>query len=371
MIRVLHVVGIMNRAGLETFIMNMYRCIDKEKYSFDFLCLMDQKGDYDNEIYELGGEIFYAPLKANGGVRRHFYNYALLKREFKKYVGKYDIVHIHNYHAFDSYLYAKSALSAGFKKTIVHSHSTNAEFHKWLHYCFRYLLDRLPIVKLACSQKAGEWLFGDKNIKVISNGIDTKRYEFNLEIRKKYRNEFGLDNCFVIGHVGRFEYVKNQVFLCEILPAIQNSIPNAKLVFVGDGVELDNVKKICYEKHIEGALFLGSRNDVNNFYQIFDIFAFPSFFEGIPLSIIEAETSGLPCVVSSGVPFDVDIVDNIYHINLNNPDEWVRKICAIYRMSIDRTINKTQIVNKGYDIYKSCEELEKIYGSFVVGGDIR
>lgn len=221
MVKVLHIVGVMNRAGLETFIMNMFRSINKDNFSFDFLCLKKQKGDYDAEIYDLGGEIRYVEFRQSGGVTRHLHNYSDLKNFLTSYNDVYDIIHIHNYHAFDSYVIARAARDAQCKKIIVHSHSTSAEFHKVLHYIFRPLLKRLTIEKLACSIEAGEWLFGENNVKVISNGIHASNFRFNSEVREIYRKTLGFDNCFVIGHVGRFEYVKNQIYLCKILPEIQ------------------------------------------------------------------------------------------------------------------------------------------------------
>ena len=361
MIKVLHIVGVMNRAGLETFVMNMYRNINKDMFSFDFLCLIPQKGDYDDEITSLGGKIYYAPIEQIGGFIRHIKNYKFLRTVLGNFKDNYDVVHIHNYHAFDSYIQAKAAVDSGFINIIVHSHSTSAEFHKGLHYVFRPLLNRLHIEKLACSKAAGKWLFGKDNIKVISNGIDVSKYKFDPKVRSLYRKEFGIDNCFVIGHVGRFEPVKNQIFLCKILPDIQKKIPNAVVVFIGDGIEINVVKKYCDDNNIKGVLFLGARSDVNNMYQAFDVFAFPSFFEGIPLSIIESETSGLPCVVSTGVPSGIDIVDNVFHLSLENPLEWIDKLSDLIKLDYDRSTNYEQIIEHGYDINQSCRKLENFY----------
>lgn len=366
--KILHLVGVMNRAGLETFIMNMYRNINKDLYSFDFLCLHNQKGDYDKEINHLGGNIYHTNLKHYGGVKGRIENYHIIKLELSKYINTHDILHIHNYHAFDSYVYAKAALAAGFKNVIVHSHSTNAEYHKKLHFLFRPFLNKLNINKLACSTAAGEWLFGEKNIKVISNGINTANYKFNSQIRNEYRKKFNLSDDFVIGHVGRFEYVKNQIFLCKIANRVKKEIPNAKFVFVGEGIELDNIKEYCRKYNIENVIFLGVRDDVNNIYQAFDLFVFPSIFEGIPLSIIEAETSGLPCIVSTGVPDGINIVNNVFHIDLNDTENWIRKISEINKLHIDRTNNYNIIIDSGYDINNSVHELEKFYSKVNNGG---
>ena len=370
MIRILHIVGVMNRAGLETFIMNMYRNLNRKQFSFDFLCLIKQKGAYDDEIIDLGGEIHYAQIKQYGGIMRHVYNYKFLKNSLEKYRDTYDVIHIHNYHAFDSYIIAKAAVDAKCKNVIVHSHSTSAEFHKGLHYLFRPFLNGLNIERLACSQNAGKWLFGKDNIKVISNGIDAKKYKYNPQVRDICREELGLKNCYVIGHVGRFEHVKNQLFLCKILPNIQKKISNVKLVFVGEGAERNDIESFCKENRLNNVMFLGARSDVDRLYQAFDLFAFPSFFEGIPLSIIEAETSGLPCIVSTGVPNGIDFAKNVYHIELDKPEIWVDIISNFYKKDIDRSQNYNLVLMNGYDINNSCRALEQFYTD-VIEGDRR
>lgn len=361
MIKILHVVGVMNRAGLETFIMNMYRSIDKNEFSFNFLCLSNKKGDYDEEILEKGGRIFRSELCLEGGPKRHLKNYKGLKSTFVALKKEYDIIHIHNYHAFDAYLISKAAIDAGAKKVIVHSHSTSAEFHICLHKIFRRFLKGLNIYQLACSEKAGQWLFSSKNTKVVYNGIDANKFRYNESVRLQMRKELEVDDKFVIGHVGRFEAVKNQKYLCELLPLLKKAIPNVILMFIGDGIELDNVKQYCVSNNLDNVRFMGSRDNISDYCQAFDIFAFPSIFEGIPLSIIEAQTSGLPCVVSSGVPNDIDIVPNVFHIPLDNKNEWVEQIFTISKHFIDRHKNYDLIVKKGYDINTSCKELEDYY----------
>lgn len=362
MIKVLHLVGVMNRAGLETFIMNMYRNIDKENYEFDFLCTLGIKGEYDEEIQNYGGKIFYMPLKTTGGVKRHVYNYRLMKKELRRYSTKYDVFHIHNYHAFDSLIAAFPAVQAGFNKVIVHSHSTSAEFHVGLHKLARPILNKLKITKLACSKAAGMWLFGKDDIQVISNGVDVQKYQFNQRSRDKYRKMLSIEADYVIGHVGRFEYVKNQKFLCKMLSVLINKIPRLKIVFVGDGCEKNKIEALCKEKDlIDHVLFLGSRDDVDKLYQAFDVFVLPSYFEGIPLSIIEAESSGLPCVLSNGVPKDVDIVPNVYHEDIDNMEAWEKIIVFLQENTFDRTTNADMLIKAGYDIRNSCKKLQEIY----------
>ncbi len=357
----------MNRAGLETFIMNMYRNIDTLEICFDFLCTLEKTGEYDEEIKELGGQIYYMPLVTSGGIVRHLNNFKIMKQTFKQYVSRYDVLHIHNYHAFDSYLAALPAIQAGFRKVIVHSHSTNAEFHPLLHKMAQPLLNKLPVTRLACSQAAGKWLFGKGNIEVISNGIDIEKFKYDENIRKEYRKLLGLEGNYVLGHVGRFEYVKNQKFLCEIIKQLAEYIPNIKLVFVGDGCDRENIETLSHDLGVkEKILFLGTRSDVNYIYQAFDVFVFPSFFEGVPLSIVEAETSGLPCVLSLGVPKEIDYAMNVYHEDINDSLAWVDRIYRIYEeKDADRSLGETTIRKAGYDVKESCEKLSRVYKDYL------
>ena len=177
MIKVLHYVSIMNRAGQETFLMNMYRKIDREKIQFGFLCTVDEEGDYDAEIKELGGEIYHFSLSAAGGAAGQIKNYKAVKHAFRKYTDEYDIIHIHNYHAFDMTLSAIAALRAGAKKVVVHSHNSSADYHMELHKVFRPIISHLPVTRLACTQDAGKWMYTTNDFQVISNGIDVEKFK--------------------------------------------------------------------------------------------------------------------------------------------------------------------------------------------------
>lgn len=363
MIKILHYVGAMNRAGAETFIMNMFRALNKENYAFDFLCSSRKPGDYDEEIKTIGGVLYYIDLSQKNGVVRHLENYKTIKKECKKYINKYDVFHIHTYHAFDSYVVAKAAVDAGFKRVFVHSHSASVEFHKNLHAMFRPMLSRLPITELACSDAAGKWLFSNNKYKVIGNGINVNLYRFDSGIREDYRRKMGLDNKFVIGHVGRFEEVKNQKFLLDVMQGVIHSCPNACLLLIGDGALKQEVegeaKEVGLSEYVE---FLGIRNDIGKLLQAIDVFVLPSLFEGVPFSVIEAETAGLPCILSENVPGDLDFAQNIYHESIDDVDAWVQRLIEIYKKDVERTECYKDIVNHGYDIKENCESLMEVYG---------
>lgn len=363
MIKVLHYVGVMNRAGAETFIMNMFRSLDREKYSFDFLCSLRAKGDYDDEIKNLGGQMFYVDLSDKDGVKRHVSNYFILKKEFSKYVKEYDVIHIHTYHALDMYIPTKAAVDAGFSKVIAHSHSNSADGHFTLHRIFRVLLSKLPIVKMACTEDAWNWMFNQGEKVLIGNGIDTSDYKFCKAIREEKRYEFNINDEIVLGHVGRFDQVKNHSFLVDIFNVFCQKYPNSKLLLVGKGIETDNIKEKCEMLGLSSkVIFAGLRTDVNQLLQAMDVFVFPSTYEGLGMAIIEAESSGLPCIVSDNVPADVDICQ-VKHLSLKStPEEWVKEIEKQVNNSICRPAEYKKIAAAGYDIRENCERLMKAYG---------
>ena len=363
--KILHYVGVMNRAGLETFIMNIYRNIDRNNYQFGFLCTRSLKGDYDSEILGLGGKIYHIEYSKSNSKLRHISNYLELIKELKNYLSDYQVFHIHHYHAFDAYTAARAALAAGFKKVIVHSHSASTDSHFKLHKIFRKQLPQLPITMLACSEASGEWMFDSKTFTVIKNGIDVDKYKYSKEIRKKYRKELDIDNCYVWGHVGRFDAVKNHEFLIRLFASYIKRFPELKLVLVGEGSKKTSMESLCKELQIsENVLFLGLRNDVANILQAVDVFVFPSIYEGVSLSIIEAETAGLPCVTSDTVSSDVDIL-NVKHISLKEDIAvWSKTIKNIYEIiqKSDRNNAYLDIRNSGYDIKETSKAMTDIYG---------
>lgn len=362
MIKVLHYVGVMNRAGAETFIMNMFRSIDKKNYKFDFLCTVRKKGDYDNEIKELGGEMFYVDLSKKNGVFRHIENYNILKHEFKKYILKYDVIHIHTYHAFDMYIPTKAAVMAGFKKVIAHSHSNSADGHMILHKIFRNKLSKLSIVKMACTDEAWKWMFSKGEEVIIGNGINAVNYKYSNLKRIEKRKEFGIGNEIVIGHVGRFDPVKNHTYLIDVFFEFNKKHPTSKLLLIGKGREYKNILEKCKSYNIDQqVIFAGVRDDVNELLQAMDVFVFPSTYEGFGIAIIEAEASGLPCVVSDNVPNDVDVCC-VKHISLNESAyKWSVAIEETMAQTIYRENEYNKIIAAKYDVKENCERLMEIY----------
>lgn len=358
-IRILHVIGIMNRGGAETMIMNLYRRIDRSKVQFDFVEHTDGTAVFDEEILTLGGKIYHCPRFTG---KNYFIYRNWWKLFFQKEGNKYDIVHGHI--GSTAAIYLSAAKKYG-KYTIVHSHNTKGPFSA-KEMAYRLMSEKVLKVAdcfFACSVPAGNDRFGSKTaFKVINNAIDSKKYAYSHEIRKEVREEFHLKDEFIIGHVGRFSPQKNHSFLVDIFYHIKKEMDNARLLLVGEGNDLQKIKqKIDKSGLTDSVIFTGVRSDVDRLMQAMDIFVFPSLFEGLPVTLVEAQASGLPCVISSKVPEDSIITNGLVTVkNPGNPvQEWAKCICE--KKSIERCDTSEQIKARGFDIKETAKWLEDFY----------
>lgn len=360
MIRILEIVNTMDRAGLETILMNYYQNIDRNKIQFDFLTHRSQKGDYDDEILSLGGKIYHAP-------RLYPQNYPKYFKYMKKFFfehPEYQIVHSH----IDamSYLPLKAAKKAKIPVRIAHSHSTSIDkdFKYPLKVYFKHKLPTVANYYAACGEKAGEFLFPGKKFKFVPNAIDPRKFLYNFKVRNEYRKKLGFNSeNYVIGHVGRFSYPKNHKFLIRLFKKIHDEEPNARLVLIGTGEKekeiLNQVNELNLNKYVK---FLGSKNDVYNWYQVFDVFVMPSLFEGIPVVGIEAQFAGLPIIFSDKVPKEVVFTDNCKFISLDKSIEyWTREVLKIAQKNFRRKENKNLLDSSIYNIQNATPILENYY----------
>jgi glycosyltransferase involved in cell wall biosynthesis len=363
-IRILHVLGALNRGGAETFIMNVYRNIDRKRVQFDFIIHTEEKCDYTDEIINMGGRIYSIP-KYKG---TNHYQYINRWREFYNAHKEYKIVHGHMRSTASIYL--KIAKNFGII-SIAHSHSTSsgtgiaAIAKNLLQIPLKYRADFL----FACSYDAGKWLFHNKvnsnNFFVVKNGIDVMKYVFDDKIRKKIRAEFEIDNdIFVIGHVGRFSCSKNHEFLVKIFFEYEKLDNKCKLLLVGKGPEIDSTREIVNKlKLTDKVIFAGVRDNVNEILQAMDFFVFPSKFEGLGIVAIEAQATGLYCLVSDKVPNEVKVTSNVEFMALENGSkEWAYHI---FKNKDYKRINSTDsIIEAGYDIEKTSDFLLDTYLKF-------
>jgi glycosyltransferase involved in cell wall biosynthesis len=362
-IRVLQVFAQMNRGGAETMIMNLYRNTDRSKIQFDFIVHTEDKCAFDDEIRDLGGEIFRIPAY-NG---KNHITYMKKWKNFFEDHPEYKIVHGHVRSTASIYL--KIAKRYGLV-TIAHSHSTSsgkgisAIAKNILQYPIRHTADYL----FACSNSAGEWLFGKKiykneNFIVLNNAIDSQKFVFDEKIRKEKRKELGIDDKFVIGHVGRFNTPKNHVFLIDIFNEVHKKNDNALLLLVGEGDLQDSIQKKVYHLGLEkNVIFTGVRSDVTELLQAMDTFVFPSLYEGLGIAAIEAQASGLTCFVSKEIPDEVILTNSIKKISLNEKAEvWVNNILKTTEYERKDKDNINEIIKSGYDIKTSSKWLMNFY----------
>lgn len=357
MIRVLHVFYEMANGGIEHFVMDYYRHIDRNRIQFDFLVSVDEEGYFDSEIKKLGGKIFHAyPLKKNPV--RNYFDIARIVEEHG-----YQIVHRHTGNAF-GYFDLRAARRGGAEKLIIHSHNNQAG-NMFIHKISNVFL-RIPCNKLACSYEAGHWLFGDNcDFKVINNAIDCNKFRFREEVRNNIRRELNLDGQFVIGHVGRFEEQKNHIRMIQIFKEIIEKYKNSVLVFVGIGSLQNKCKKLVIELGMSNKiLFLDARSDIHDIMQAFDVFILPSLYEGFPFVLVEAQASGLACVVSTNVPNECNITGNVQFVDLiKSNSEWADFILNKRNRNFNRRKFADEIIKQGYDIYQNAEKLCIYYES--------
>lgn len=354
-LRVLHICQRMESAGVQSFIMNMYRNIDKSKVEFDFLVHYKENQFYDEEIEKNGGKIYKLSVRED-------YNFIKYLKELDSFfkTHKYDIVHGH----MDTlgYFYLKYAKKYNVPIRIAHAHTDSVQ--KGIKKIPRQIMIKLygkhANYHLACSQESGNYMFNDTFL-VFRNGIDTQKYVYDETIRKKVRKSLNIEDKFVIGNVGRLHIVKNQEFILKIIKDLKNEIPNVYFILIGDGELEELIKNKIKEYGIEkNVLLLKNRKDVNELYQAMDIFLLPSLFEGIPLVGIEAQAAGLPCIFSDKVNKKIAITDNCYFLLLDDIDEWKRKIKDLKNNYIRKNTRKL-IEKSGYDSFKVAKSLEDFY----------
>ncbi len=360
--RILQVLGRLNRGGAENMVMNLYRAVDREKVQFDFIIHTDKHCDFTDEVLSLGGRIYSAPRY---NVKNHF----AYKKWWNKFFSEhpeYKVIHGHMYSIASIYL--KIAKKYGLM-TISHSHSSSAK--SGIAGKVRLLTQRplrnIPDWLFACSGLAGEWLYGKdvkkrENYVLLQNAIDTDKYVYNSETEKEVRTEFNLGEKFVVGHVGRIFAPKNHRYLLQVFGEIKKQKPDAHLMIVGTGPMEDKVKGWVKEFGIEDSVTMtGVRSDVNCVMQSFNCFVFPSLYEGLPVTVVEAQTASLPCFVSDTVTDEVCLTELVTMLSIEKaPKEWA-DIILEKTASFNRTDTKQLIIDAGYDIATTAEWLQEFY----------
>lgn len=358
-VRILQIVPNMQMGGLETFIMNVYRNIDREKVQFDFLVHYMEVKHFDSEINKMGGKIYRFPLRDNNNIFRYIKEID----SFYKEHNEYKVIHCHmSSIGYINFLIAKKN---GIKVRIAHSHNnlTDSTIKGRLKRIMMLPYKYISTLNFACSKSAGEYLYGKKNFEVIPNAIETEKFQYNAIIRKKIRKQLGInDETFVIGHVGRFNVQKNHKFIIKIFEEVLKREQNSYLILAGEGELKEEIHAMVKnEKITDRVKFLGNRNDVNEIYQAFDIFLFPSLFEGLGITLIEAQIAGLKCFTSYGVVAEeTKITDNIYFIDLKASAEfWAIQI--LKNKKYNRRSYLIEGRDNGFEIKELAKKMEERY----------
>lgn len=376
MYRILHTGMTPNYGGVETVVMNWYRNIDRTKIQFDFLARHNgPEIAYEKEILDMGGHIY-----------REYYG----RKEKPFLAGKYiqkifesdsSIKGVHmNLNSLEYITPVRLSDRNGLPIKIVHAH-TAGDFNgnerietRMMQMINKKILQSSRYQKYGCSKDACNYMFGtESNGTVIHNAIELEKFKYNIKKRNLLRKQYGInEDTIVIGFVGRIEYQKNPVFLIRVFKEFYGMNHNSKLVLVGSGIMESECKALVRKFDLEDkVLFLGRKKETSDYYSMFDVFLLPSLFEGLGVVLVEAQATGLPCLVSSVIPDEVMITSLIEKHQLSaSPYSWAEHLMnMILKKKNDRKLNNysNQLALAGYDIKKEAKRLENIYMSLIEG----
>lgn len=352
------------KSGITQYVLNNWKYIDKNRFSFDMVTF-GEKLDFQEDLETQGCRIFYVKNRAEDNLKD------FQKEILQIFSNGYEAVHLHTSY-WKSFELEKLAKKAGIPKIIVHAHNTavfddcGREEKEKQHYMLREELSSdIATDFWACSGLAAEWLYGDKipqeKIRILNNAIDVQSFKFNRQKRKEVRQRLRWEDKLVIGHVGRFSYQKNHEFLIEVFKEAIKIEKNIRLLLIGKGPQESNIRSLV-EKYelMDKVYFVGACNDVNCWLQAMDILALPSRFEGLPIVAIEAQTSGVKCLVSNTITKETAITDNISFLSLDVP-VWKDKILE-YKIEMEhREKYANKVIQAGYDIQQYIKNLEIMY----------
>ena len=366
-IRIAQIIGKWLGGGVESVVMNYYRHIDRTKIQFDFICDEDSTNIPYDEIEQLGGRVILVPP-----YQKVFEYQKDLIKIFKD--NNYKIVHSHLNTL--SVFPLRAAKKAGVPVRIAHSHSTTNK-KEWKKNLVKQVLRPFSKVYatnyMCCSELAGRWLFGNKeydkgNVYLLNNAIDLDKFKYDEQLRNKKRKELNIkDDTLVIGHIGRFVEQKNHKFLIDIFNEVHKQNNNSLLILVGQGPLMEEIKEKVKKLGLEDCVkFLGQRNDVNELYQVFDVFCLPSLYEGLPVVGIEAQATGLLCVLSDDMTKETKVLNETEFLSLKqSADIWAKIILNKQLILLDKNNTAKKKIAVGYDINNESFKLEKIYKKLI------
>lgn len=365
-IRVLQIFGEpFSNGGQDSYMMNMYRHIDRTRVQFDFFTPFAIRVPATREEVEsLGGHMWAAGHEFNVDNNRYF------KEGVSAFLSQhhYDIVHIHSGSTYALMEGARLARKSGARHVAVHSHCGG--FANLKYKVIRLLswipLQKYPTDYFACSHLAARWKFPTPIIKrggytVLKNAVDTRVMRYDPDLREKTREELGVSNDLVVGHVGRFSQQKNHRYLLEVFAALLRREPSARLLLAGEGILLEETLAYAQELGVASRVqYLGIRRDIPALMNAFDVFLLPSFFEGLPVVGIEAQAAGLPVVTSTGVTRELPLEDLVTYLPLSDsPDVWAEQVLKSARLP--RRNTTAEMVESGYDVQVAARIMQEKY----------
>lgn len=335
-IRILHVLGTLNLGGAESRIMDLYRNIDKSRVQFDFVIHTTKECFFTKEISDMGGRIYSVPCFK-------IYNYISYVRAWKKFMREHakDYAMIQGHMTSTGSVYLPIAKKYGIKTTIAHARSAGVDSGikgKITRFMRKNLAKKADFL-FTCSELAGISVFGKKAVEegktiFVPNAIEVDKFKFNPKVREEVRRELNIEDRFVIGHVGRFHYAKNHEFLLAIFRDIlkQYDAQNSKkplLLMLGEGPRMEEMKTLAHDYGVsQDVIFAGNHSDVYRYYQGMDLFLYPSRYEGLPGTVVEAQASGLRTIMSDAICDEVVFTDLIDTMSIElDPSQWAQKIC--------------------------------------------
>ena len=356
--------------GAEIMVWNWYQYFDHQKVLTDFVVNLHNNEEmnpkYEAEIKKNGGNLYqiYSKNKIIQSINRFFFMRKLAKRNY------YDVIHLHVSNAFTAYLHYV-AVRKYCKKIIIHSHNSNidgnfASIKRFIHKCFRPFIRGKNIILFACSSLAAKWMFPakynlEKRYIIIKNGIETNKFVYNPQERNNLRKKLEIEDKFVIGHVGRFVYQKNHNFLIEVFNVFYQKNPNSMLLLIGTGELEDEMKDKVNNLGLENAvIFYGQTENVASLYQVMDYFVFPSFYEGLPITLIEAQASGLKILCSDSITLECKACSLVEFISLSESIQTWANIINLGRY-YERVDVSNQIKQNKFDIFESSRQIISLY----------
>lgn len=355
-IKIAQVIGNAKVGGVINCVMNYFRNIDTSEVQFDFYTY--GPSPFDEEIKARGGRVFYFP-----SVFAFFKCVRFLRKSFKR--EQYDVVHAHMTSL--SFVSLLAAKQAGVKHRICHAHSTTNKEEGFVHFvksCLKHISTWFATDLAGCSRLSIEWLYGKKAAKkayLMRNAIDLDKFDVTDEEKRELKAHYGLENCRVIGHIGRFEFQKNIPFLVKAFAILCKSRDDVRLMLVGGGKEFENVKKLVYTLKIEDkVLFMTEKRNVQEYYALFDVFALPSRFEGLPLVAIEAQAMGIPCLLSDCITKEADVTGHVEYLPILSANYWANEISRVLDENISYDGRKA-VAAAGYDIVEESKKLLEYY----------